>query len=634
MWRLSLTLFLTTIIHLHALADYSAIASDSPPETTPIFPLEDIRPGLTGTTYTVLQGTEIVPIQTTILGTAYNMLGPGLHLIIAKLTDEKTALTGAVHGMSGSPLYIEGKLAGALSRRITLFEKDGHCGFTPIQDMLTVNQMMPPHNTSLSPSPTTLHFTKLYPHLTTTHPPKQKTKFLPISHTRPPHSLHFLSQQIQPLAIPLTYTGLSPRSAELLLSRFPLPIADGNFIPIPAAASRPHPSSPSNPLSDPSLLKPGSPVSALLMTGDIQIGGTGTLTWRESNRILGFGHPMFAFGETEFPMANAEIISTIPSYFLPYKLSNIGPPLGTILQDRLSAIAGLIGPSPHLATYTIHREHNHKPLPTLSGQFINHPLITPTLLAFAFAAALEGSDQTSSRILTADITASLHLENLPTLDLSLFHSGQDFEIFDAIIQQLLPLLTLYRQDITPVKATRLDLHVHTSEKQHIWTIEKASTDFNLYPRQAPIRLSVTLRERLTNSTHTHTLILPIPENIRPGTQLTLRIAGARELDALDTPPRLNSTTHLPSIIHTLNSRRRTNALYAQILTPTIGQILDTRPMPSLPPSILKLLERSTTSTRAQPLPHHIWTETSLPLPALIQGLIDLTIQVDRPTQSP
>ncbi|MCS7009709.1 MAG: hypothetical protein NZL93_07210, partial [Chthoniobacterales bacterium] len=322
----------------------------------------------------------------------------------------------------GSPLYIEGKLAGALSRRIALFEKDGHCGFTPIQDMLTVNQMIQPSQTFLS-NPA-LQFRKLPSRFITRNIPAQKTKLHRINHTRPPDSLHFLSQQIQPLAIPLTYSGLSPRSAELLLSRFPLPIADGNFIPIPAAASRPHSSSPSNPLSDPSLLKPGSPVSAVLMTGDIQIGGTGTLTWREGDRILGFGHPMFAFGETEFPMANAEIISTIPSYFRPYKLSNIGPPLGIILQDRLSAIAGLIGPSPQLATYTIHREHNNKPLPPLSGQFINHPQITPTLLAYAFAAALEGSDQTSSRILTADITASLHLENLPTLDLSLFHSGQ------------------------------------------------------------------------------------------------------------------------------------------------------------------------------------------------------------------
>jgi hypothetical protein len=552
-----------------------------------------------------------------------------MHLIIAKLIDEKTALTGAVHGMSGSPLFIDGKIAGALSRRISLFEKDGHCGFTPITDMLAVNRIMPPNLSHIS-SPISAKFPlKIFASQSTCH---ASPRFLPISLTRTPESLSRLSTQIRPLGLPITLSGLSPRAAELAQTYFPLPNTEFEHPIIPAAASRPSSTDKNHPLANPDLLRPGSAVAAVLMTGDLQLGGTGTLTWRQGNRILGFGHPMFAFGQTQFPMANAEIITTIPSYYRPYKLSNIGPILGTILEDRLSAIGGLIGPIPSLAKYHIQREHNNKPLPPLTGQFINHPRITPSILGYAFAAALDGSDETSSRILTADITASLHLKNLPTLDLSLFHSGQDFEIFNLLFRQLITLLTIYRQDITPIEATHLDIHIRTSEKQHIHTIEKASTDFNSYPRKGTIRLTVTLRERLTDTLHTHTFTLPIPENIRPDTTFTLRVAGAEELDAYETYPRLASTTDIPATIHTLNARRRTNALYAQIITPTLGQILNTRPMPSLPPSIYNLLERSTASTIAKPLRENIWLEKAFPLPALIQGAIDLTLKIDRPPQ--
>jgi hypothetical protein len=634
----SLILFFTSIFSLSLPAQIPST------ENIEIFPVDQIRPGLTGTTYTVLQGIEIIPLETTILGVARNMLGPGMHLIIAKLTDEKTAITGAVHGMSGSPLFIDGKIVGALSRRIATFEKDGHCGYTPIADMLAVNRMMPE---ALPPIVARFPHASWFVLSTNKHSPASAShrfsfatkapataRYLPTSLTRPSEALTHLTSQLRPLGLPITLAGLSPKAAELVQAYFPLPNTDFDHPIIPAGASRPASSArgKNEPLSNPDLLRPGSAVAAVMMTGDLRLGGTGTLTWRRGNRILGFGHPMYAFGQTQFPMANAEIISTIPSYYRPYKLSNIGPTLGTILEDRLSAIGGLIGPTPPLATYQIRREHNGTPLPTLTGEFINHPRITPSILGYALAAALDGSDETSSRILTADITGSLQLKELPTLDLSFFYSGQDTEIFQAIFNQVNTLLIVYQQEITPIEATHLDLHIRTSEKQHLYTIEKVATDFNAYPRSGTIRATITLRERLTDSTRTEALTIPIPENIRPGTTFTLRIAGSSELDALDTYPRLTTITDLAATIRTLNERRRTNALYAQILTPTVGQILDTRPMPSLPPSIYKLLERSTTSTQARPLRDNVWLEIAHPLPAVIQGSIDLSLQINRPPE--
>ena len=115
-----------------------ALAEPGPPAGE-IFPVEKIRPGLKGKAYTVMQGTDIVPLDVEIYGVLRDFIGPKVHLIVGKLVDERTKLTGAVHGMSGSPLYIEGKIAGALSYRLTQFEKEGWCGFTPIADMIAAD---------------------------------------------------------------------------------------------------------------------------------------------------------------------------------------------------------------------------------------------------------------------------------------------------------------------------------------------------------------------------------------------------------------------------------------------------------------------------------------------------------------
>src|SRR5580700_4658412 len=117
-------------------------AAEEPPAQPEILPVDQIKPGMHGLTYTVMKGNEIVPLQTEVVGVAKNALGPGLDLIIGRLVDEKTRLTGAVHGMSGSPLYVDGKLVGALSLRIATFEKDGQCGFTPIADMMKVENLV------------------------------------------------------------------------------------------------------------------------------------------------------------------------------------------------------------------------------------------------------------------------------------------------------------------------------------------------------------------------------------------------------------------------------------------------------------------------------------------------------------
>ncbi|MCX6906636.1 MAG: hypothetical protein NTY01_01195, partial [Verrucomicrobia bacterium] len=136
----------TTIVGIVALLGTALDgAGQAPPQDT-IFPLSRVQAGMRGKAYTVMQGAEVVPLDVEIYGVLHDFIGPKKDLIVGKLVDERTKLTGAVHGMSGSPLYIEGKVAGALSYRLTQFEKEGWCGFTPIADMIEAGE--PGHDAS------------------------------------------------------------------------------------------------------------------------------------------------------------------------------------------------------------------------------------------------------------------------------------------------------------------------------------------------------------------------------------------------------------------------------------------------------------------------------------------------------
>ncbi|MDD2676594.1 MAG: SpoIVB peptidase S55 domain-containing protein, partial [Methylacidiphilaceae bacterium] len=193
----------------------------------PIFPKSQLRPGMHGLTYTVLQGQKIEPLQTEILGIAKDYVGPGLDLIIAKLIDAKTATIGAVHGMSGSPLYVDGKLVGALSRRIASFEKDGHCGFTPIEDMLRVEQE--PSSHPARPLPTQLR---------------------EAWHWAEPRPLRGAMLRADYLGVPLSVGGLNPQVAARFLEALGLrgtpvlAVPGGGTVTIPGGGSTLEPGAP------------------------------------------------------------------------------------------------------------------------------------------------------------------------------------------------------------------------------------------------------------------------------------------------------------------------------------------------------------------------------------------------------
>ncbi|WP_018290978.1 SpoIVB peptidase S55 domain-containing protein [Verrucomicrobium sp. 3C] len=558
-----------------------------------IFPKNQLRPGMHGLTYTVLQGNKIEPLQTEILGIAKDFVGPGLDLIIAKLVDAKTATTGAVHGMSGSPLYVEGKLVGALSRRIASFEKDGHCGFTPIEDMLRVEQE-PPSDPRTRPSPIQLR---------------------DAWHWAAPRPLRGALLRADYLGIPLSVGGLNPRVVGQFLEA--LGLRGTPVLSVPGGGT-------TTIAGGGSALEPGAPLAAVMMTGDINISGTGTLTWRSGNRVLAFGHPMFGFGKSTLPMAAAEVVTTVPSYETPYKLTNVGRVVGTILEDRLSAIGGEVGQMPKLASYRIERFHRGRPLPTLQGEFISHPLLTPFLVELAMGQIFSATDS-FGRTFTLSIDGLVHFRNLPSLHLKGIYSGEDGDLASAILEMVQPLQLLFQQPWSEPIVESLELKTASTEVEENWAIERASVDNARCNPGSTIWIHLLLQERHGRRISRRVPLL-LPRGLQ-GQPVTIRISSGHALDTRALLRKVPSAESPEELIALLNEQRPNNVLYVQAVTESSGLVSEAADLPALPPTIRAALSPATSSKKEETWNDLVWSEATLTIDGVVSGEQLLRIDV-------
>ncbi|MCE0499165.1 MAG: sporulation protein SpoOM [Methylacidiphilales bacterium] len=575
------------------------MAADSPPAQPEILPVDQIKPGMHGLTYTVMKGNEIVPLQTEVVGVAKNALGPGLDLIIGRLVDERTRLTGAVHGMSGSPLYVDGKLVGALSLRIATFEKDGQCGFTPIADMMKVeNLVRPVPQAQQQPVPLPLmNFTSILPRNVTSGEPG-----------------------FSALAVPLSVSGIRPDIFSRLLDHFGL--GNSLFVTVPGGGEM----DPANAGASKQAMeiKPGSPLAAVLMSGDINVAATGTCTWRSGNRILAFGHPMFGFGDSALPMAGAEVVTTVPSYETPYKMTNTGAIVGTIYQDRVSAIAGVLGDPPPLATYLIERTHDGEKLPDLKGWFAPHPVLTPMLIGAALNSALSNSLQ-MARTLSVHMTGELEFAGHPALKLDGIFSGEDDTLPDLLTNTLTPLQKLFSQTDEHLTAKNLQVSFDTQERMQNWTIESIHTDEREVEPNGQVHVTVDLREEYGART-SQSFALTLPENIKSGT-VAIRVGGSAELNDDRLTREIQNARTVDEMINLFNQRRMQDRVYVQAVSAAEGEVVRDREMPALPGSVRDVMEGSNSSETTVPLPEQVWLELSAQLPGVVHGKQEVSLAV-------
>jgi len=380
----SFVLFVSFVVNLFAV-----------PLNAPLIPLNELQPGMKGEVWTVFKGRDAEPFAVQVTGILRNALGPGKSMILCELTDPRVQNMGAVAGMSGSPLYIGGKLAGVLSYQIQRFETVRYAGFTPISDMLEVSTL-PPGRDSFAPVPIPIKGDR-----GNTRAAETASSLAPFTAISPAFTLGGLAPEVAAL--------LEPQFAALGLNVSALGGNDGGAdAPAPAPATPP-------------ALRPGDVVAVALAVGDISLAGTGTVSYVDGNRILAFGHPMLSLGATELPMASAEIVAILPSQYNSIKLSNTGGIIGSFSQDRLSGIYGELGRKPAMVPVDIDfpARLNRK---SLHFEVVRNEQVLPVIAATGLAQAVMGSNE-SGFANGFKVTTSVNFPGSAPVELSQLYPG-------------------------------------------------------------------------------------------------------------------------------------------------------------------------------------------------------------------
>jgi hypothetical protein len=580
-----------------------SFATDAP-LSTPIMPVQDIRAGMKGVAYTVFEGIKPEPMDVEVLGVMRNTNGPRSNIILARLHGKKVEYTGVVAGMSGSPVYIDGKLVGAIAFRIGEFSKEPIAGITPIGEMLEINEL-----DRTKPAEAQANTAK-------EHDEASKTSGPGLASTAVDPVQNFATM-LKPIEAPLVFNGFSDDA----IRRFAPQFSQAGVMPVMGAgtvdpnARQPEP------------LEPGSAVSAILVRGDLDIAATCTVTYMDANHLLACGHPLLNFGAVNMPMNKAQVLLSLPSPANAFKIVNTTEQIGSFVQDRHTGIMGTFGKQPEMipVTVTVHGASRPK---ALHFEVLNNGKLTPTLMMATVFSALQGMNDYGEDT-TYRMQGRINVDGFPSVSLANMFAPADGgnpaaalaaaavgERFNRIYQN--PYAT------PGIKGVDLDFDL---VRERRWArVESVRTDVTEARPGDDIVIESVLRpyrgERIVRQ-----VPVKIPTSTPKGT-LRILVSDGDTLDRMRRiPAALGRRMDLASTIALLNKEHANNRLYVSLLEANPEAMVEDKVMPTLPLSVMNVMEPMRGTQEMVVVGESAVNEASTPLDYAVSGAQIITVNV-------
>ena len=428
----------------------------------PIFPLRDVRAGQRGIGKTVFSGNKIDEFQVEILGVLENQ-GPKQAVILARLSGGPLAETGVMEGMSGSPVYIDGRLVGAVALAFS-FAKEPIAGIRPIEEMLTVGDRPASQSTVASRKPAAR--ARLEPRAGNW----ESLGANLVEIATPVSFMGFTEATLDHFAPELKKLGLAPRQG----------ISSGGQLPAK--------------LGDPSLLHPGDMISVDLLSGDLSAGADGTVTAVDGKRVYAFGHHFLSVGETELPFARAEVLTLLPNLAASFKISSARQWMGTITQDRSTSIYGELGRKAETIPIAITVHGGSRAPLDYHMQMVNDRVLSPFILQMAVYSAIDATERTLG-LGSYSVRGAVEFQHgIAPLKLDNAYAG-DFNVpLQASSGVASPLAYLMTAGFDSLKVKDITVDIQASEKKRLLQIDQITASRKeVHPGQ-PVDLTVTFTE--------------------------------------------------------------------------------------------------------------------------------------------
>ena len=586
-------------------------------------PIDEVRPGMIGVGRTVFQGADLADFKVQIIGVLRNVQGPRRNLILARLEGGPLAQTGVAAGMSGSPVYVDGRLIGAVSYSIGAFSKEAIAGITPIQEMKDATATSRPRpvrqarvDLPVTRQSLTEALTAAYAQLApfAARPADVQSIGLPTAAGAQ------LGAMMRPIATPLLMAGFEPDIADVIGGGF----RDSGFSPVITGGSGAGGEAPTGPLRE------GDAIGVSLIGGDLEMGATGTVTHIDGDRVYAFGHPFYNLGPAQFPMTRAHVFTMLPSLMNSFKISSLGETIGTMQQDRATAIAGTLGKGPALVPMTITvnstRDGDAQPISrTVKLNLVNDQLFTP-LLAYVSMFNTLGSFERQYGAATISVKSRARLKGHGDLTLEDVFATEN-PILGASAAVAGPLTLMLANNIAEVSVEGLDVTVNASETPRSVSIERVWLD-DIRPRPGRTVPLKVLTRSYRGEEKISTLPIEIPANAPR--ELTVLVTDGRQLNAMEQRELRGSLQPqtITQLMRVLNEARRNNRIYVRLMTGRAGAVVNGEAMTALPPSVLSVLESDRNGGSFTPIRSAALGEWEIPADAAVTGSRMLTINLE------
>ena len=581
------------------------------------FPLSELKEGMKGTARTVFRGNVAEEFNVEILGVVPGAIGPKKDLIIGKLSGGGADRTAVFAGMSGSPVYIDGKLVGAISYSFP-FSKEPICGITPIEQMIEIFEQKQTNKTS-SNEPRVFSFGELAATNWKPNFPNGSTVQSSILAGGNPNSAlsSAVGQTFQPIATPMSFSGFSQETlnvfAPQLMSVGLLPVAAvGGVAKITPMAK-----------FDENTLRGGASVSMQLVRGDYSLAAAGTVTFRDGEKIYAFGHPFLNLGTSDLPMSESHVVVVVPNLNNSFKLAVPDAMVGSMTQDRATGVFGKLGQAPKMIPVKLNMETSRGQTENLNFEVVKDDFLTPLLLNIAIYNSILANERGIGEA-TIEIKGEIKLKTGDSIKIERRVNGAQAALLSAA-SVAVPTSALLKSRFDDMEISEITLNLTTKDGSRTATLERAAIDKSEIKAGETFEVQAFVRSD-TGKVFVQKIPVKIPADTPAGT-LLINVADGNSVQQISASQQF-VPKNLAELVKTINGLKKDDRLYVQTYRVTNGAIIGAKELPNLPPSVLATLNNERTAGAFKPTIMTVLTEQEIP-PAefLITGQQVLTIEV-------
>jgi len=577
-------------------------------------PLSEIQKGMHGYGVTVFEGNRLDKFDVEILGVLHN-IGPGQNLILAKVGSPVIERAGVIAGMSGSPIYIDGKVIGALAYAWQ-FAKEPIAGITPIAEMLKIADLG--RNTSsaviaATPRVSASEFLDAIAN------GKEVQEFEKLESGLAQASPASTMTGVRPIAVPLSMSSFAPDT----ISRFSKYLDAMGFVAVPSGSTT---TASGEQRTASGQFHPGDAIGAVLLNGDFNVAATGTVSFVDGSRIYAFGHPFLDMGEVSFPMAKSDIVTVMPSIASSFKFANTGAIVGAFHQDRSTGIMGTVGSSADMIPIDLTVEGSG-PVQNYHVNIVRDSMLSPLILAMAADSVIANAQRAAgertvvmdSEIKVRGFDTPIHLRE----GWAGAQARQAIPAYLALVAGYVMSNEFQAADIESVK-----IHLRHDDDLRIAKIMEASI---VPPDDGRITPGDTVRVRTVlkpyrGEAFTESFDVKIPDDQAPGSAYLLIGSGslANQVDFSLVPP---DPRTLQQVIGVLQRLRPSTDLTVGLYSPGEGAVTAGVYLPDLPPSMRAVVTGDTSNSAQAAVKYHAAEHLVRPLGYIVDGAVKIDLDI-------